>query len=222
MIDEKIDEKTIERYKKIDRLKEIKAETERLKAEKDMLEGELIADCKKELENTKNKTISYVTDSGNSAVFTIADSLVIDYPSRLKKIFGEAYEDLVETEVKYTVKPKGKQILIDIFLGKYTKDTTLEQAINQVTDDERTLKKLEKKLKGKKFETDKNNLMNIGGMSEADASDYAYLLMESATWQEFETMLRLSGVTDEKDVNEIINLINASVHVETQEKLSIK
>lgn len=217
-----IDEKTIERYKKIDRLKEIKAETERLKAEKDMLEGELIADCKKELENTKNKTVSYVTDSGNSAVFTIADSLVIDYPSRLKKIFGEAYEDLVETEVKYTVKPKGKQILIDIFLGKYTKDTTLEQAINQVTDDERTLKKLEKKLKGKKFETDKNNLMNIGGMSEADASDYAYLLMESATWQEFETMLRLSGVTDEKDVNEIINLINASVHVETQEKLSIK
>lgn len=222
MIDEKIDEKTIERYKKIDRLKEIKAETERLKAEKDMLEGELIADCKKELENTKNKTVSYVTDSGNSAVFTIADSLVIDYPSRLKKIFGEAYEDLVETEVKYTVKPKGKQILIDIFLGKYTKDTMLEQAINQVTDDERTLKKLEKKLKGKKFETDKNNLMNIGGMSEADASDYAYLLMESATWQEFETMLRLSGVTDEKDVNEIINLINASVHVETQEKLSIK
>lgn len=216
------DEKITERYQKIDRLKEIKAETEKLKAEKDRLEGELIADCKQELENTKNKTLSYTTDNGNSAAFTVAENLVIDYPSRLKIIFGAAYDDLVETETKYTVKPKGKQILIDIFSGKYTKDITLEQAIRQLPINERTLKKLEKKLKGKKFDMDKKTLMNAGGFSEQDASDYAYLLMEAATWQEFETMLKLSGITDKDDIDEMIDLINSSIHVETQEKLSIK
>ena len=211
-----------ERNRKIDRLKEIKAETDRLKTEKDKLEGELIADCKQELENTKNKTFSYMTENGNSATFTMADNLVIDYPPRLKLIFGNAYEDLVETETKYTVKPKGKQILIDMFSGKYTQDITLQQAISQLPTDERTLKKLEKKLKGKKFDTDKNNLINIGGFSEQDASDFEYLLMEEATWQEFETMLKLSGITDKKGIDEVISLINSSVHVETQEKLSIK
>ena len=80
-----------ERNRKIDRLKEIKAETDRLKTEKDKLEGELIADCKQELENTKNKTFSYMTENGNSATFTMADNLVIDYPPRLKLIFGNAY-----------------------------------------------------------------------------------------------------------------------------------
>ena len=216
------DEQIIERNRKIDRLKAIKEETDSLKAEKDRLEGELIADCKSELENTKNKTFTCITESGTSATFTMADNLVIDYPSRLKLIFGNAYEDLVETETKYTIKPKGKQILIDMFSGKYTENVTLEQAINQLPTDERTLKKLEKKLKGKKFDTDKKNLMNIGGFSEDDASDYAYLLAEAANWQEFETMLKLSGITDKQGVDEILNLINSSVHVETQEKLSVK
>ena len=64
--------------------------------------------------------------------------------------------------------------------------------------------------------------MNIGGFSEDDASDYAYLLAEAANWQEFDTMLKLSGITDKQGVDEILNLINSSVHVETQEKLSVK
>ena len=216
------DEQIMERNRKIDRLKEIGAESERLKAEKDRLEGELIADCKQELENTKNKTLVCVTENGNSAAFTMADSLVIDYPSRLKHIFGSAYEDLVEAETKYTIKPKGKQLLVDMFLGRYTQDVTLEQAVSQLPVDERTLKKLEKRLKGKKFDNDKNNLINIGGFSEEDASDYAYLLMEAATWQEFETMLKLSGITGKQDIDEIISLINSSIHVETREKLSVK
>ena len=215
-------EQIIERNRKIDRLKEIKEETDKLKAEKDRLEGELILDCEQELANTKNKTLTYTTDNGNSATFTAADNLTITYPSRLKLIFGNAYEDLVETETKYNVKPKGKQLLIDIFSDRYTQNVTLEQAINQLPADEKTLKKLAKKLKGKKFDTDKKNLMNIGEFSEKDASDYAYLLMEAATWQEFETMLKLNGVTTEQGVKEMIDLIVQSVQVDTQKKISIK
>ena len=215
-------EQIIERNRKIDRLKEIKEETDKLKAEKDKLEGELILDCERALANTKNKTLTYTTDNGNSATFTAADNLTITYPSRLKLIFGNAYEDLVEEKVEYKVNPKGKQLLIDIFSDRYTQNVTLEQAINQLPTDEKTLKKLAKKLKGKKFDTDKKNLMNIGEFSEEDASDYAYLLMEAATWQEFETMLKLSDITDKQGIDEIIGIINASVHVETQEKLTIK
>ena len=139
-------EKIIERNRKIDRLKEIKEETDKLKAEKDRLEGELILDCEQELANTKNKTLTYTTDNGNSVTFTAADNLTITYPSRLKLIFGNAYEDLVEEKVEYKVNPKGKQLLIDIFSDRYTQNVTLEQAINQLPAE-----KLAKKLKGKKI-----------------------------------------------------------------------
>lgn len=64
--------------------------------------------------------------------------------------------------------------------------------------------------------------MNIGEFSEKDASDYAYLLMEAATWQEFETMLKLNGVTTEQGVKDMIDLIVQSVQVDTQKKISIK
>lgn len=43
----------------IDRLKEIKAEMERLAAEKEALESEIIRSCEEELANTKYKTLSY-------------------------------------------------------------------------------------------------------------------------------------------------------------------
>ena len=51
--------------KSIDRLKEIKQEMERLSAEKDILESEIIKGCEEALVNTKYKTLTYQTEIKN-------------------------------------------------------------------------------------------------------------------------------------------------------------
>lgn len=80
---------------------------------------------------------------------------------------------------------------------------------------------LEKKLKGANFDTDKKNLINIGGLNADDASEYAYLLNESATWQQFETLLRLNEIESDDKIEEIITRIKTSMIVDETPKVSI-
>lgn len=206
---------------KIDRLAEIKKQQEKLKAEADRLEGEIILECRDELENTKYKTLSQHTASGATLAVTLAENLKITYPSLLKSIFGEAYNDLVKTETKYTVTAAGKRILTGIWTGKYIRQS-LDEAIKQLPVDEKTQQKLAKKLKGVKFDTDKKNLINIGNMSEQDASEYAYLISEAAIWQQFETILKLNNISGKEATDRIINLIDTAVIVDETPKVSVE
>lgn len=206
---------------KIDRLKEIKNSIEELKTEQDRLEGELILSSMSKLENTKYKTVTYRTKNGSSATVTLAESLKIVYPSILKSIFGAAYKDIVKSEVKYSLTAAGKRMMTGIWTGKYIR-LSLEEAVYQLPVDESTRKKLAKKLKGIKFDTDKKNLMNIGGMSEQDAAEYAYMIMEAATWEQFETLLRLNGITEEQEIKKITDLINTAMTVDETPKISVE
>lgn len=213
-------ENTVEREKKIDRLKAIKQEIEKLSAEKDRLESEIINGCEQELANTQYKTLTYTTDSGSSATVTLAESLKLIYPTLLKSIFGKAYSDMVKEETKYTLSAPAKRLLTNICTGKYIRQT-LSEAINQLPVDNGIRKKLEKKLKGANFDTDKKNLINIGGLNADDASEYAYLLNESATWQQFETLLRLNEIESDDKIEEVITRIKTSMIVDETPKVSI-
>lgn len=206
---------------KIDRLSEIKKQMSELKAESDQLEGEIILECREELENTKYKTLTSRTDNGSSATVTLAETLKIVYPSILKSIFGAAFDDLVKVETKYTISATGKRMLAGIWTGKYIRQS-LDEAIKQLPVDEKTRQKLAKKLKGAKFDTDKKNLINLGGLSEQDASEYAYLIAEAATWQQFETLLKLNGITDNNEIDKIINLIDTAMIVDETPKVSVE
>ena len=206
--------------KSIDRLKEIKQEMEKLSAEKDILESEIIKGCEDALANTKYKTLTYQTEIGNSATVTLAESLKLVYPSMLKEIFGQAYDDMVKEETKYTLTAPAKRLLTNICTGKYIRQSLCE-AVAQLPIDIGARKKLEKKLKGVKFDTDKKNLMNIGGLSENDASEYAYLLTEAATWQQFETLLRLNGISDDAGIRSVLSQIETSMIVDETPKVSV-
>lgn len=206
---------------KIDRLSEIKKQMTELKAESDRLEGEIILECREELENTKYKTLTKHTDNGSTATVTLAETLKIVYPSILKSIFGAAFDDLVKVETKYIISAAGKRMLAGIWTGRYIRQS-LDGAVKQLPVDEKTRQKLAKKLKGAKFDTDKKNLINLGGLSEQDASEYAYLIAEAAIWQQFETLLRLNGVTDTNEINKIINLIDTAMIVDETPKVSIE
>ena len=206
--------------KSIDRLKEIKQEMERLSAEKDILESEIIKGCEEALANTKYKTLTYQTEAGNSATVTLAESLKLIYPVALKEIFGVAYADMVKEEIKYSPTAPAKRLLTNICTGNYIRQT-VEDAIRQLPVDEPTRQKLSKKLKGVKFDTDKKNLINLGGLSEEDASEYAYMIMEAATWQQFEALLRLNGIESEDSIKDIITQIESSMIVDETPKVSI-
>lgn len=207
--------------KKIDRLAEIKQQISDLNAEKDRIEGEILLACREDLENTKYKTVTYSSDTGNRITATLAETLKITYPSLLKKIFGAAYGDIVKEEVKYTLTAPAKRMLTGIWTGAYVRQT-VDEAIKQLPVDETTLKKLAKKLKGANYANDKKNLMNIGSLSEQEASEYAYLISEAAIWQSFATVLELNGITDETEIDNITNIINTAMVVEETPKIAVE
>ena len=206
--------------KSIDRLKEIKDEIDRLKTEKDILESNIIRECEKELANTKYKTLVYKTESGVSATVTLAETLRVDCPHLFKDIFGKAYPDMVEEKMTFTLTPKAKKLLINVLQDGYVRQT-LDEAIEQLPVDDEVRKKLSKKLKGTKFDTDKKNLINIGGFSEKDASEYAYLLSEAAAWEQLETLLRLNNIDTEEKLKDLMKDIKAAMYVDETPKVSI-
>lgn len=207
--------------KKIDRLREIKEQQEKLKEEADRLEGEIILATKEELANTKFKTLTHSTENGSRITVTVAESVKTVYPTMLKSIFGAAYEDMVKEEKKYTLSAAAKRLLTNLWTGKYI-EQTLAEAVAQLPVDDDTGKKLEKKLKGVKFATDKKNLINIGGLSEQDAGEYAYLITEAATWEQFENLMRVNHKNTKEEVDEIIGLINSSVTVDETTKITVE
>lgn len=207
--------------KLIDRLSEVRRQIDTLNAEKDRLEGELILQSRSDLENTKYKTVTYASDSGNRVTATIAETLKVTYPSLLKSIFGAAYGDAVKEETKYTLTAPAKRMLTKIWTGAYIKQS-LNDAIAQLPVDDNTRKKLAKKLKGASFETDKRNLINIGGLPEQEASEYAYLISEAAAWQTYSALLELNGVTNDSNIAEITRLIDTAMVVDESTKVSVE
>lgn len=214
--------KIINDDKKIDRLKEIKEELRRLKEEADRIEGEIILETKQALENTKYKTLTQSTENGSSVTVTVSESVKIVYCSMLRHIFGAAYPDMVIEETKYKLTEPAKRLLGNMWTGRYIRSIGLADAINQLPVDEKTRKKLEKRLKGIKFETDKKNLINIGGLSEKDAGEYAYLLQEAATWQQFKNLLNVTERVSDEDIDTMIDLINSSIIVDESPKVSVE
>lgn len=118
-------------------------------------------------------------DSQAAVTYTEAQVLTIVYPHYLKETLGAMFPDIFEESVKTEIKPKNKDIermLIGMFTGNYTRSTP-EEIIAQLPCGDKAKSALAKKLKGAKFETDRDNLMKIGGFSEQDAGDYANLVL---------------------------------------------
>ena len=133
----------------------------------------------------------------------------------LHEIYLPAFEEAVKTEIK----PKNKDIermLIGMFTGNYTRSTP-EEIIAQLPCGDKAKSALAKKLKGAKFETDRDNLMKIGGFSEQDAGDYAYLYAEAAVWQTFRSVAEMSGADEAR----LLRCINLGVAVDSSTKIAV-
>ena len=193
---------------KVRELSRIKADIAKLNDRRKELEAYFLERGGDDVVDTKFKSTVYADPDSQAAVtYTEAQALTIVYPHYLKETLGAMFPDIFEEAVKTEVKPKNKDIermLIGMFTGNYTRSTP-EEIIAQLPCGDKAKSALAKKLKGAKFETDRDNLMKIGGFSEQDAGDYAYLYAEAAVWQTFRSVAEMSGADEARLLRCIIS-----------------
>ena len=202
---------------KVRELSQIKADIARLTDRKKQLEAYFLERGGDDVLDTKFKSTVYADPDSQAAVtYTEAQALTIVYPHYLEETLGAIFPDIFEVATKTEVKPKNKDIermLIGMYTENYTRSTP-EEIIAQLPCDD---KAKAKKLKGGKFETDRDNLMKIGGFSEQDAGDYAYLYAEAVVWQTFRRIAEMSGADDAR----LLRCINLGVAVDSSTKIAV-
>lgn len=205
---------------KVDRMAEIKKQMADLKSESETLEAELLKQFEADVEDTKYRTMKY---HGKCAKVnaTYADSVKLIYPSVLKTIFGVAYRDLVTEEIGYKLSSNAKKLLAALYKKEYMREMTVERCLSQVAPDDKTLKLMLKKIKGKNFEGDKKNMVKIAKLDENAASDYAYIIAEAAAWEDFKKLLSVSGEVTEERIAKVLEYINSAITVEETPKITI-
>lgn len=206
---------------KVRELSKIKAQIAELTERKKALEAYFLERGSEDVLDTKYKSRTYADDNSQAAVtYTEAQSLEIAAPNYLEGSLGnDVFKDIFKEEIKREIKPQNKEIermLIGIFTGDYIKSTPNE-VIAQLPCDDKAKAAIAKKLKGAKFETDRDNLMKIGGLSEKDASDYAYMFAEAVVWQTLCRVAEMSGA----DKEAIIRSINLGVSVDSSTKIAV-
>lgn len=210
-------------YEIVDRMAEIKQEKKVLTAEYDKLQAQLqvLAEC--DLTDTKIKSVGYSGTNGNTAMVTTSDTISVIAGELLSQIFGSVYPSMVEQKITYTLKAPAKRILSAIWHREYCEGSVAE-IIGGLSCDNKAKKVLLKKLKGINFDKDKENLINYAGLSEADASDTAYLINEAAAWENICTFIKVNndGRINDEILADVITKVNSAVNVSRGIKTEIK
>lgn len=206
----------------VDRMVEIKQESNALQDEYLDLQSKLQVEGESALENTKYKSVSYSGTSGKATV-TLADKVSGVMPSLFLDIFGKAFPDLVNQKSILELNAEGKRIAAAVWNKEYCQGS-VEEIVNSLSCDEKAKKSLLKKLNGKNFETDKKNLIRIGGLDEDSAKDYAYLIAEIIAWNKIKAIIKINnnGVFLQEAFEQFALNINAAVCVEQSTKITIE
>lgn len=206
----------------IDRMAEIKEQSDALDNEYDNLQAQLLVEAEKALTDTKNKSVSWTSDSNNSASVTVSDTVSVVAGELLEDIFGKVFPSMAEKKITYTLKAPAKRILSAIWNGEYCEGSVAD-VIQSLNCEEKTKQVLMKKVKGISFEKDKQNLMKIAGLSETEASDTAYLINEASAWENICTFVKVNhdGKISPEILNDIVTKVNASVNVSRDMKAKI-
>ena len=206
----------------VDRMVEIKQESNALQDEYLDLQSKLQVEGESALENTKYKSVSYSGTSGKATV-TLADKVSGVMPSLFLDIFGKAFPDLVNQKSILELNAEGKRIAAAVWNKEYCQGS-VEEIVNSLSCDEKAKKSLLKKLNGKNFETDKKNLIRIGGLDEDSAKDYAYLIAEIIAWNKIKAIIKINnnGVFSQEAFEQVALNINAAVCVEQSTKITIE
>ena len=136
----------------------------------------------------------------------------------VKKLLGDVFKDFVKEDTTYKMTEPCKRLFSMMFLGNYT-EGSLDETIKAITDDEKIQRALKKKLKGK-YEKDTETLMKMVGLSEQEASDWAYITAEIINW---EWMLQVLKSAEWKGTpQEAVQIIKAAIIVDEGIKVTVE
>lgn len=205
---------------KIDKLAKIKEQQSKLKQEADILEAELLKTAQEDLANTKYKSVRY-SSKHNRMQATVSETVKVTLESLLPEIFGSVYKDMVKTTTKTELTAQAKRLIAGIWQGNFVFGVTTEDVIHSMNLDKRTTELVSKKCKGINYQKDIDNLMAIADMSEQQAEEYAYMLMEANVWQQFNTICEVNKMNTKESVDELMKKIQAAFVVEITPKIAI-
>ncbi len=202
----------------VDEFAALSLEAERIKNRMEWLKGYFETLAAADLKDTKLLTASY-WGSQNSRV-TVTNTATVKPVSltMVKRLLGEISGDFIKTETTDTMTAPCKKLLAVAVQGNYT-EGSLESVIGQISADPKIQTTLRKRLKGR-YEKDKTMLEKVAGLSEQEASDWAYLAAEVINWEWLTQVLQAAHW--EGSPQEAIDIIRAAVIVEESIKVGIE
>jgi hypothetical protein len=190
------------------------------KRELDKLKGEFQKFGIEKMSDKKLKQVEFWGSNNSKVVVTTSESLKVISHTFLAQTLDHVLKDFAKENTTYEYSKPFKQILTAICQGTYVEES-LDDAISQVTADEKTRKALWKKLKGN-WGKDVQTLINLAGMSQVDAEHYAYFIQEIVYYEKIVHLLEAAGYKQgTPDFDTALKAIRHAVVVEEGVKVGI-
>lgn len=203
---------------KADRLVELTGQQSQIKSEIDEIKAWFEKLATDDLKDTKKKTVDYWGSNNSKVVVGNSETVKPVSMTMVKKLLGDVFPDFVKEETTYKMTEPCKRLFTMMFLGNYT-EGSLDETIRAITTDEKIQRTLKKKLKGK-YEKDTENLVKLVGLSETEASDWAYLTAEIINWK---WMLQILKSAEWKGTpQEAVEIIRAAIIVDEGIKVTVE
>lgn len=202
----------------VDRLAELMRQQSEIKAEIDQIKAWFEKMAVDDLKDTKKKTVDYWGSRNSRIVVGNSETVKPVSMTMVKKLLGDVFGDFVKEEKTYKMTEPCKRLFSMMFLGNYT-EGSLDETIKAITGDEKIRRALKKKLKGR-YEKDTETLMKLAGLSEQEASDWAYLTAEIINW---EWMLQILGAAEWQGTpQEAVEIIRSAIIVDEGIKVTVE
>lgn len=203
---------------KVDRLVELTRQAARIKGDIEELKAWFEKQGMEQLKDTKSKTMEYWGSENSKVVVGSSDTVKPVSMTMVKRLLGDVFGDFVKEDTSYTMTAPCKRLFTLMYLGEYT-EGSLDQTIKLISQDEKIQRTLKKKLKGN-YAKDTQTLMKTAGLTEQEASDWAYLTAEIIGWEWMLQILKGAGWSGTPQ--EAVELIRAAVIVDEGIKVTVE
>lgn len=204
--------------KRVDEYAELSQRAAEIKERMEYLKGYFEKQAINDLQDTKLKSATYWGSKNCKVLVTTSETVKPVSVTMIREVLGTVAPDFVKEESTTKLTEPCKRLLGMVFQGNYT-EGSLENTIKAITDDVKIQKTLKKKLKGR-WEKDKATLMQVAGLPEQEASDWAYLAAEVINWGWLAQVLQTGGW--EGSTDEAIEIIRSAVIVDESLKVGIE
>lgn len=199
-------------------------EAAELKTEIDILKSEIQTRGMKVLDERNTKYVEFFGDENGIASVSMAQKMEILNYFKLEEMLGKEFltEKItrVPADVKYNIDKKFQQAIMALVTGDYARGYTLEEVVDNITDDTKQRTLLLKKLKGD-YKKDKDTICSVLKVDKAslDMDTELFLIGKIMNWQLIEAFF---DTEDEGKFNKLKNDVKKCIIVDETVKIATK